>query len=142
VDSGTLPTGITLDSDGTLHGTATANDGTASVTVRLTDANGPALSVTKVLSVTVLTPPSITTTTLPAVTIGDPYSTSLVGTGTGTLVWTLDSGTLPSGLTLDSDGTLHGTATADDGTAQITVRLTDDNGAPLSVTKTFDLTVA
>jgi len=75
---------------------------------------------------------SIVTTSLPGVTIGVPYSQQLVATG-GVLpyVWSLDSGTLPAGLSLSSSGLISGTPTAL-GTSNFVVRVTD-SAAPLPV---------
>lgn len=58
-------------------------------------------------SITVL---AITTTSLPAYTVGVPYSFQLVATGgSGHYSWKIDSGTLPAGLTLSITGLISGT---------------------------------
>jgi Putative Ig domain len=48
-------------------------------------------------------------------------------------VWTLAAGALPSGMTLESDGTLHGTPTTA-GTFALTVRVTDSAGTAVDAT--------
>jgi len=58
--------------------------------------------------------------------------------GTGPYTWTVASGSLPSGVTLNSNGTITGTPTAT-GTYTITAQATDANGN--SDTQTFTLTV-
>lgn len=57
------------------------------------------------------TSPSITTASLPSAEVHVPYRASLVGSG-GDLTWSVASGELPPGLSLDSRGVLTGTPTA------------------------------
>ena len=59
------------------------------------------------------------------------------------LNWSLASGTLPAGLTLNSAGIIYGTPTTG-GTSTFTLKVTDSSGAPggaLSTQQTFSLTV-
>ena len=58
-----------------------------------------------------VTPPSITTTSLPGGTVGSSYSGSLAATGGATpYTWSISSGSLPSGLFLNaSTGAITGT---------------------------------
>jgi hypothetical protein len=73
---------------------------------------------------------AITTVSLPQSSVGVPYAQTLAGSG-GTLpyAWSLVSGTLPAGLTLNaSTGAITGTPTAV-GNSFFTVQLTDQNGA-------------
>jgi hypothetical protein len=57
---------------------------------------------------------TVTTTSLPAATIGTPYSDTLTSTyGTGPYTWSVTAGTLPAGLTLHAGtGVIDGTPTA------------------------------
>jgi hypothetical protein len=88
--SGTLPPGLNLNSTtGAISGTPTTA-GTSSFTVRVADARGQ--SDTQALSIAIGTvppppnPPAITTTTLPAGTVGQSYSQPVQVTGgTGAL---------------------------------------------------------
>ncbi|MFN7134836.1 MAG: putative Ig domain-containing protein, partial [Myxococcales bacterium] len=136
VQSGSLPAGITLGSGGALNGTPTAA-GPSSFVVRLTDDNG--LTATQTLALQVYAPPAITTTSLPDGYTGSAYSATLAHTGgKAAFVWSVSSGTLPAGLTLDAGtGALSGTPTAP-GTANVTFRVQDANGRsatqPLSIT--------
>ena len=80
-----------------------------------------------------------TTSTLPAAIAGQPYAVALAATGgVGARGWTLDAGTLPTGLTLSANGNLTGTPTAGARAVPFTVRLTDSSG---SVTRAFTLDV-
>lgn len=83
------------------------------------------------------TGPSIfTESPLPAASCGQNYNTVLTGCGAGTLTWTLDSGSLPLGLDLASDGTISGIPLVG-GAFQFVVKLTDSSGSatrPLAMT--------
>jgi large repetitive protein len=91
-------------------------------------------------AVTVNAGPSLTFAAPPAGEAGVAYSDQLTATGgTGTLTWSVSSGTLPPGLTLNSStGLLSGTPTAS-GSYAFTVKVTDAFGA--SATQATTLTV-
>jgi hypothetical protein len=142
VTSGALPTGLSLTGS-TISGTPTT-PGTFDFTVRVTDATSD--TATSSVSITVATPVTITTTALDDGTTGTPYSASLTATGgTGSYVWSVVSGSLPTGLVLSgiSGSTISGTPTAA-GTSSFTVRATDSGGRTathvLSITITASLT--
>ena len=82
------------------------------------------------------TAPAITTESLPAGTVKQPYSATLEATGNH-ITWSLDSGTLPDGLTLNGDGTITGTPTAV-GSSTFTVTATNNSG---SANKVYTLTI-
>lgn len=75
----------------------------------------------------IVTAPAITTESLPEGTVNQLYSATLEVTGNN-ITWSLDSGTLPDGLTLDSNGTIVGTPTAA-GTSTFTVTATNNIGS-------------
>jgi len=80
--------------------------------------------------------PTITTTSLPDGNVGTSYSQTLAATGDTPITWSLDSGTLPAGLTLSADGVISGTPTTT-GTSTFTVMATNTNGddtATLTIT--------
>ena len=130
VTGGALPGGLTLSTGGSLSGTPTAS-GTFSFTVTATDSTAPTPQTgSQAFSLTINPPPSITTTTLPATTVGAAYSQFLAGTGgTGALTYTVTAGALPTGITLSTAGALSGTVTALANTYNFTVTVTDSLGA-------------
>jgi hypothetical protein len=65
--------------------------------------------------------PTITTTTLSNGTVGAAYSATLAATGDTPITWSIDSGTLPGGLSLNgTTGVISGIPTTA-GTATFTV---------------------
>ena len=103
LESGTLPAGLSLDSStGAITGTPTAS-GTSPFTAKVTD--GATQSDTQPLSITVapapVTPPTITTTSLPDGTVGTTYGQTLAAVdGTPPYTWSVSAGTPPPGLDL------------------------------------------
>jgi hypothetical protein len=72
--------------------------------------------------------PTITTVSLPNGTMGTAYSQTLEATG-DTPTWTIDTGALPAGLSLDdTTGVISGTPEAA-GTSTFTVKATNDAGS-------------
>jgi subtilisin family serine protease len=126
--SGSLPAGLTLTSNtGLIAGTPTGT-GISNFTAQVTDSNS--LKATRPLSLTVMAPPTITTTSLPTGTQNAAYSTRLAATGgTTPYVWSISSGTLPTGLALaSSTGVISGTPTGT-GISNFTVHVSDANAA-------------
>ena len=104
-------------------------------------------STSTVVDVTVtanLTPLAISTTSVPAATAGSAYPDTVLAAsgGTGPYSWSVTSGSLPPGLSLDaSSGTLSGTPTTG-GTYPFTVGVTDSETIPVTATADFSITVA
>lgn len=74
--------------------------------------------------------PNITTETLPDGTVGATYSQTLTATGDTPITWTLQSGSLPAGLSLGVNGVISGTpTTATSGTVTFTVKAVNDVGS-------------
>ena len=121
---GTLPPGLTLDATGLLHGTPAAA-GPFSFTIQATDGISPAR-----LIATLNVYPQLVISTAPALHFAlanQSYSVQLAtqpGTGGPNVTWSAAPGTLPSGLTLDATGLLHGTPTAV-GTFSFAIQATD-----------------
>ena len=72
--------------------------------------------------------PAITTTSLSDGEVGTAYSQKLEATGDPTITWSVTSGSLPDGLSLNSDGTITGTPTAE-GTSTFTVKAENSVGS-------------
>jgi uncharacterized repeat protein (TIGR01451 family) len=126
VSSGALPTGLVFDAaTGVISGTPT-RFAAANFTISATDANGctsdRSYTLTPACAVISITPASL----IPG-TVGSPYSQTLSATGglAPHSSWTVSSGTLPAGLSLNpTTGVLSGTPTAS-GFASFTIRVND-----------------
>ena len=123
--AGSLPQGLNLDgATGVIAGTPTV-PGTSSFTVQVQDAAGQLDQQALSIVVNASNPPTITTTTLPGGTVGQPYNQTLQASGgVGTLTWTISGGALPALLSLSPQGVISGTPTTA-GTANFTVRVAD-----------------
>ena len=112
--SNPLPDSLVLNSAGVIAGTPTAA-GTKTITVKVTDSTGATTTKEFTLAITGSTVPplSITTSALPAGTVGTAYNATVAATGgTGTKSWSISSGKLPDGLKLDTaSGIISGTPT-------------------------------
>lgn len=93
------------------------------------------------LATTPAAPVSVSTTSLPRGTVGQPYQVNLAATGgSAPYTWTVASGALPGGVTLSSGGVLSGTPSSA-GTATVRFTATDSTGASAtsaSLTLTVD----
>ena len=122
---GTLPPGITMNVGGTISGTATKL-GSYPFTAQVCDAQKtPQCTTAQFILVVQFV---IDQKVLPQGTQNLAYSTTLTATGgTAPYTWSLVSGTLPAGLSLDPSGLISGTPTTV-GTSSFTVQATDANG--------------
>ncbi|MBI4838063.1 MAG: putative Ig domain-containing protein [Nitrospirae bacterium] len=115
----------TVNYSGGATGTLAACTQTASFTATLTQTGLTAVS--KAFTIT-LNPQTlgITTQTLPDARTGVAYSVTLQGTGgRASYTWSLDSGALPSGLSLSSGGVISGTPDDAAGAYNFIVELAD-----------------
>ncbi|MGA8087139.1 MAG: putative Ig domain-containing protein [Terracidiphilus sp.] len=116
LNGGLLPTGLSLNaSAGTITGTPTASANATALKFTVTDSGNPAQSQSVTLNLTISSAAlTITTTSLPNGQVGSAYSATLAASGgTSPYMWTLTSGSLPTGLSLNaSAGTITGTPTA------------------------------
>ena len=127
VIAGSLPDGLTLNaSTGAITGTTTT-PGTFNFTIRALDDRGCYSDVA--FDVIVTACPTITLDdTLPDAVVSTAYSGSVIATGgANPTTYTVTSGSLPTGLTLASNGTVSGTPSAA-GTFNFTITATDSNG--------------
>lgn len=109
---GTLPPGLKLASTGAINGTPTAT-GVYAFTVQAADSGTPPLSAMQNLTITIVDPLKITTTSLPYGVTGVGYNQTLDATGgTKPYTWAVASGSsLPPGLSLSAAGVISGTPT-------------------------------
>ena len=147
VNSGTLPEGLTLSASGLLAGTP-MQAGTTAFNVSAFVSNNVSSDLTLTLTVNPSDEDSsdkavnIITSYLPLGEIGKEYSARLEANPSGAS-WTLSGDTLPTGLTLNADGTISGIPTQTgsfifrvkasypsytDGEIQLTISVTQDNG--------------
>jgi len=142
--AGNLPQGLVFNSTtGAISGITNVNIGyTASFTVRVTDGGTPAAAVEEQFTIQAIDPMAITTSTLPGATQFAPYSATLAGYGgIAPQSWSIASGSLPAGVTLNgATGALSGTPSAC-GSFPITVRLADSALAPATVQTNLTLPV-
>jgi len=126
IDSGTLPAGLSLGTDGAIAGTPSAT-GSASVALRVVDRDSR--NATQSLTLAVFAPTAITAGPCPDGYRTEAYSAQwMVSGGRSPLTWSLATGTLPGGLSLDTaTGALSGTSTAT-GSASLVFAVTDANG--------------
>ena len=84
-------------------------------------------------------PPTVTTETLPGGTEGEAYSQTLTAKGTAPITWSIASGTLPKGLSLnETTGEISGTPAGEE-TAVFTVKAVNALGED---TKELSITIA
>lgn len=139
--SGSLPQNLDFNTQtGHISGTPTTV-GTSTFTVRIADVAGQADTQSLSILIDPAVPPTITTTSpLPGGTVGVPYSQTLSASGgTGNLVWSRTSGSLPANLALDPTGIISGTPT-NTGTSSFTVRVVD--AVSQRDTQQFSLTIS
>src|SRR5271157_1117989 len=158
IDSGALPPGLTLTTDGVLSGTPpTGSAGTYSFTVRVTDSQSPvkAYQIAN-LSLTINPPLSFPVSTLTNAVIAVPYSATITASGgltpytykvindPGCLFTTTPNCASNGGLTLttdtaDTNATISGTPTGPIGTYMFTVQVTDSY--PTTATAVLSITI-
>lgn len=126
-----LPTGLTMSADGVISGTPTAPKGSYKVVVTVTDEVGPVtknitIKVEGELAIDGCTSDASKPCALPAAKVGQAYSYTLsfsIGDPSVPVVWTI-TGNLPSGLTMDANGTISGTPLPPPGTYTFIVTAT------------------
>lgn len=139
---GSLPPGLALDAIGQVTGTPSAI-GTFEFVASVTDADTPPQTAARAISVRINPAPlAIATPSLPDAKVRRQYSQTLEGRGgIEPYTWTVASGALPPGLTLDgATGTISGRPSTTD-TYSFTIRLTDSQSPAETTTKPYSLKV-
>jgi large repetitive protein len=137
--AGSLPVGLSLNaSTGLISGTPTVS-GTNNFTVQVKGADQD--TVTLPLSIKIYAPVAISTSTLPSGTVGVSYSQALAASdGVTPYTWSIASGSLPAGLTLNAaTGVISGTPTAG-GSSSVTVQVSDSIGTVASAGYSISVT--
>ena len=144
--SGTLPSGLSLNaSTGAITGTPTVSVTSTPLTFQAKDSSSPQQS--KTVNLTLSIAPAtlvISTTSLPSGQINVAYSTALAASGgTTPYTWSLTSGTLPSGLSLNaSTGAITGTPTVSVTSTPLTFQAKDSSSPQQSKTVNLTLSIA
>jgi hypothetical protein len=144
ITSGTLPNGVSFTpgpgGTATIDGApAPGTTGTYNITITATNTAG-----TGSLNVTINVVPllTITTTSLPDGQHGVVYSQQVTAIGgTPPRSFSLDSGSLPAGLSLAADGTISGIPSGTPGTSTFTVKATDSSTPQQTDTQELSITI-
>jgi hypothetical protein len=140
--SGALPTGLSLSAGGTISGTPTSA-GAFNFTVQATDTASPThQTASKAFSILINSVLGISTASLPGGIVTTSYSQTLAASGGAPgYTWSLTTGSLPPGLTLNTSGNIFGTPTTA-GTSNFTVQVADNTSpTPQTATKALSITV-
>ena len=136
---------VTWTSSGTAVATINSTGLATGVSAGTTTISARQGSVTGNTTLTVQSAPApltITTTSLPPGTVGIPYSATLAASGgTTPYTWSLSSGSLPVGLTLNATtGSISGTPTAA-GTSSFTVQVTDAASPAATASRSLSIVI-
>jgi hypothetical protein len=135
VSAGALPPGVELSVTGQLSGTP-STAGAYRFTVRVGDSRSA--QATKDFDLNVGSGLTITTEPLPAATVGVSYSAILAAAGGASpYAWSVETGSLPDGVTLNASSGEFSGAPAAAGTFNFTIRVTDAAGQAASRTYTI-----
>jgi hypothetical protein len=132
-------TGVVVNSATSITATSPAGKGTVNVTVTTPAGTSPANPFD---GFKYIPPPKVTTTSLPAGSVGTAYSATPTATGgKKPYTWSINAGSLPPGLSINaSTGVISGTPTSS-GTFSFTVKVTDSQKPAQSATKALSITI-
>ena len=121
----TAPSGLSTTESVSLIATSVANTG-----------------VTAMVTISVVLPPTFTTQTLPNGLNGTPYNQTIAVTGgVPPLTFSLASGSLPAGLTMNTTGTILGRPTGSNTSNTFQVQVIDNGIPPLTVVSPYTYTI-
>ncbi|MBS1790829.1 MAG: putative Ig domain-containing protein [Acidobacteria bacterium] len=128
ISAGALPSGVTLNQTTGLLSGIPNTAGSFNFTVKATVQSSGCM-VQQAYTLTVACPTiNISPTTLNQANLGVPYNLQLTQTGgVGSIIWSVQTGTLPSNINLSANGLLAGTPVMS-GNYPVTIRATDSNG--------------
>ena len=132
-----LPAGLMLSPAGVISGTPSGSGGTTSFSVQVMDSAATPQTATATFSLAVTSLLTIgVPTNLPGGFVGTAYSYTLKATGgTTPYTWSISSGSLPAGLSLDAaTGAITGTPPGPAGTTNFTIQVTDSSSPSQSAT--------
>ena len=138
-ETGSLPSGVTLATNGTLSGTPAAGTG-GNYPITITAANGVTPKATQSFTLTVDEAPTVTSANHTTFTVGTMSTFTVTASGYPTTFTYSENGALPTGVTLSPSGSLSGTPAAGTG-GLYTITITADNGISPPGTQSFTLTV-
>jgi len=142
VSAGALPPGVGLNAaTGAIVGVPAAY-GAFTAVIQVRDSYDSSRTATASLSIVVApTAIAVMTASLPSANVGSQFSALLSASGgTGAFTWSLESGVLPSGISLSPDGTLAGSSTAR-GSFTLGVKVTDAGWPANTASRTLTLAV-
>ncbi|MDR2973067.1 MAG: T9SS type A sorting domain-containing protein, partial [Bacteroidales bacterium] len=124
---GSLPKGLEFSDEGVISGTPT-DETTEKFVVLATNEVGECKQELSITIKLAAEPPVITTTSLLAGKVGEPYHQILTATGTAPMKWEVIEEKLPTGLTISTEGVISGTPT-ESGTFKFTVEVSNIAGS-------------
>ena len=134
ITKGSLPAGLSFSNSGVVSGTPSTAVNAQSLTFKVTDSTHPAQNKSATFSLTISPRPlSVTTTSLPGGQTGTAYSANLAASGgTPPYKWSQTGGTLPTGLSLSTSGSITGTPAAAGTSSGLTFSVSDSSSPALS----------
>jgi hypothetical protein len=137
--SGTLPSGITLDKPtGAISGMS-SQTGPFPLTIQVTDSSWPTnLTATQSYTLVGSSALVVTTTILPQITDGENYDTSVaVLGGLAPYQWSIASGSLPTGISLNAGTGVISGSTQQTGSFPLAVKVTDSSSPKQSAMQQY-----
>ena len=139
---GSLPAGLSMNASSGVISGIPRTAGTSNFSVQVSDSESPPATTSAPLSITIQSPLLIVTSSLPPGTVNTPYSATLTATGgLPPYTWSLTSGSLPAGLSLDANSGLISGTPATPGTSRFTVQVSDSQSPPATASEPLSITV-